>query len=175
MTVDRLYSGSAIVLLLCLSQPVHANPVLPVDHERRVGRCIRQASEGRLWLERTLWGLRDQEAGWVGAEILNRNGSHDLGPLQVNSFWVPKLSAMIDRPPAQVRVWLTHDPCFNVQAARWIFLSALSATHDYWKAVGVYHSPTHRRQRHYAGLVAAKLVRRFGPSIFLKGDHRVRY
>lgn len=175
MTVNRRCCGTTFMLLLSLSQPVHANPVLPEGPESRVGRCIRQASEGRLWLERTLWGLRDQEAGWVGAEILNRNGSHDLGPLQVNSFWVPKLAAMIDRPPAQVRVWLTHDPCFNVQAARWIFLSALSATRDYWKAVGIYHSPTERRQRHYAGLVAAKLVRRFGRSIFLKDDDRVGY
>lgn len=166
MTVDWLSCGTAFLLLLCLTQPVHANPVLPADHEVRVGRCIRQASDGRLWLERTLWGLRDQEAGWVGAEILNRNGSHDLGPLQVNSFWVPKLAAMIDRSPSQVRVWLTHDPCFNVQAARWIFLTALSATRDYWKAIGVYHSPTHWRQRRYASLVAAKLIQRFGPSIF---------
>ncbi|WP_369805429.1 lytic transglycosylase domain-containing protein [Sphingobium sp. EM0848] len=131
-----------------------------------MGQCIRQAADGRTWLVRTLWGLRDQEAGWIGAEILNSNGSHDLGPLQVNSFWIPKLAVMVDRPPAQVRTWLAHDPCFNVQAARWIFLSALSATRDYWKAVGVYHSPTDWRRRRYAQSVAAHMKMRFGSTIF---------
>jgi len=165
MIADRLGVRIPIMVLLCLVQPSHARPALPRDHESRVGECIRRAADGRQWLERTLWGLRDQEAGWIGAEILNRNGSHDLGPLQVNSFWIPKLAAMIDRSPDTVRTWLTHDPCFNVQAARWIFLSELSATRDYWKAIGVYHSPTLWRQRRYSRLVAAKLVRRFGSTV----------
>lgn len=166
MIADRLGGHIPILVLLCLVQPAHARPGLPRDHESRVGECIRRAAGGRQWLERTLWGLRDQEAGWIGAEILNGNGSHDLGPLQVNSFWVAKLAVMIAQPPARVRTWLTYDPCFNVQAARWIFLSALSTTRDYWQAVGVYHSPTAWRQRRYANLVAEKLIRRFGPAIF---------
>lgn len=166
MIADRIGRRVSCILLLCVSQPAHSRPPLPPDHEGRIGQCIRQSANGRIWLERTLWGLRDQESGWIGAEIANSDGSHDLGPLQVNSFWVPRLSAMIDRPPSQVRTWLTHDPCFNVQAARWIFLSALAATRDYWKAVGIYHSPTDWRQRRYASLVAAKLTQRFGPSIF---------
>lgn len=173
MIADRIGIRAPLILLCCVIQPAHARPHLPPDHESRVGQCIRQAAHGRPWLERTLWGLRDQESGWIGAEIANNDGSHDLGPLQINSWWVPKLAAMIDRPPGQVRAWLTNEPCFNVQVARWIFLSELSATHDYWKAVGAYHSPTDWRQRRYAGLVAAKLVRRFGSSIFLEGDRHV--
>src|SRR3546814_1111610 len=84
------------------------------------------ASADRSWLEKTLWGLRDQEAGWIGAEVLNTNGSHDMGPLQVNSFWVPRLAALTGRSVQDIRFWLINDPCFNVQAARWIFLSGLS-------------------------------------------------
>ncbi|MDF0489253.1 MAG: lytic transglycosylase domain-containing protein [Sphingobium sp.] len=134
--------------------------------EGEIARCIRQASSGKLWLEKTLWGLRDQEGGWVGAEIENSNGSHDLGPLQVNSWWVPKLAAMTGRPASHVRWWLTHDACFNVNAARWIFLSSLAMTRDYWRAVGAYHSPTQWRQRRYAASVAVHLQRRFGRDAF---------
>lgn len=134
--------------------------------EREIARCIKQASAGKPWLERTLWGLRDQEGGWVGAEISNRDGSHDLGPLQVNSWWVPKLAAATGRSVAQVRWWLTEDPCFNIEAARWIFLSGLSATRDYWKAVGIYHSPSVWRQRIYSASVARHLQRRFGSGVF---------
>src|SRR3546814_19609850 len=33
-----------------------------------IARCIRIAARGHGWLEKTLWGLREQEAGWIGAE-----------------------------------------------------------------------------------------------------------
>jgi hypothetical protein len=134
--------------------------------ERLIAQCIRAASDKRAWLEKTLWGLRDQEAGWVGTEIANRDGSHDLGPLQINSWWIPKLAAVTGRPASSIRWWLKHDACFNVRTARWIFLSGLGITRDYWNAVGVYHSPTKWRQRRYALAVASHLTRRFGPSVF---------
>nr|WP_240502304.1 lytic transglycosylase domain-containing protein [Sphingomonas panacis] len=136
--------------------------------EGRIAACIRKSAEGKPWLEKTLWGLRDQEAGWIGAEIKNDNGSHDLGPLQINSWWVPKLAAITGRPESHVRYWLKQDACFNVDAARWIFLSCLGMTRNYWDAVGAYHSPTTWRRRRYASNVAIRLERRFGSEIFGK-------
>jgi len=53
-----------------------------------------------------------------------------------------------------------------VEAARWIFLSGLAITRDYWKAVGVYHSPTGWRQQRYMSSVVGHLQRRFGKEIF---------
>lgn len=137
--------------------------------EEQIGTCIKRAAAGRGWLEKTLWGLRDQEGGWVGAEVPNTDGSHDLGPLQVNSWWVSRVAQAVDRPPAHVRYWLVNDACFNVDVARWIFVNALSLTGDYWKAVGVYHSPTGWRQRRYSASVASHLTKRFGPSVFVTG------
>lgn len=137
--------------------------------EELIGVCIKRAAAGRGWLEKTLWGLRDQEGGWVGAQVPNTDGSHDLGPLQVNSWWVNRVAQAVDRPPAHVRYWLVNDACFNVDVARWIFINALSLTGDYWKAVGVYHSPTGWRQRRYSASVASHLTKRFGPSVFVTG------
>ena len=134
--------------------------------EELVAACIGRAAGGQAWLEKTLWGLRDQEGGWVGAEVRNSDGSHDLGPLQVNSWWVSRIAVRTGQPPAQVRWWLTNDACFNVQAARWIFLSSLATAQDYWLAIGVYHSGIHWRQRRYALSVAGHLRRRFGPTVF---------
>lgn len=134
--------------------------------EQRIAQCVRQAARGHDWLEKTLRGLRAQEAGWLGAEVANTNGTHDLGPLQINSSWVPKISRLVGRPPAQVRYWLRYDPCFNAEVARWIFLSGLAVTGDYWKAVGTYHSPTAWRQRAYASKVAGHMRRLYGSGIF---------
>jgi hypothetical protein len=134
--------------------------------EAKIAACIRQAAGGRLWLENTLWGLRDQEGGWVGAAILNTNGTRDLGPLQVNSAWVPRIAALIGRSTVEVHSWLRWDPCFNADTARWLFLNALNATGDYWKAVGLYHSPTTTRQQRYALSVANRMKSRFGVNVF---------
>lgn len=158
--------------LLCtafISMALYTDPAFAKsadEEELRIAACIRQASLGQLWLEKTLWGLRDQEAGWIGAEVRNRNGSHDLGPLQINSWWIPRIATLVGRSQVQVRYWLRFDPCFNAEVARWVFLSALRSTGDYWKAVGVYHSPTTWRQKQYLHLVARHMRARYGDAVF---------
>lgn len=143
---------------------------VPVDAAGRsgltVGECIRASSIGRPWLEKTLWGLYDQERGWIGAEIANRNGSFDLGLLQVNSSWVPTIATRVRRDPQDVRRWLRDDACFNVGVATWLFLSGFSRQRDYWAAVGAYHSSTRRRAQDYARQVARRLRRRYGEAVF---------
>lgn len=133
-----------------------------------VGACIRTRAAGRGWLEKTLWGLYDQEGGYAGAEIRNRNDTFDLGPLQVNSSWVPIVAAKMGRDEQEVRRWLRDDPCFNVGVAAWLFLSGYNQALDYWGAVGAYHSPTPWRARAYAHGVAARLRLRYGPDVFAR-------
>lgn len=163
--LTQVYLAVAAFSTVMLPIGVNARPVTKMNSEASVAYCIRKAAGGRPWLEKTLWGLRDQEAGWIGAEIRNTNGSYDLGPLQVNSWWIPRIARQLGRSETQVRQWLRDDACFNIDAARWIFLSALSVTGDYWRAVGTYHSPTTWRQRRYAANVIMHLRRRFGSEV----------
>lgn len=156
----------ALVSLASFSVAGHSRSPSSAAEDREIAQCIRLAAGGKLWLEKTLWGLRDQEGGWVGAAVKNANGTRDLGPLQINSWWVPRIAVLVRRPTEHVTHWLRNDPCFNAQAARWIFMTALATTGDYWKAIGVYHSPTQWRQRRYAASVAGKLQRRFGIDLF---------
>lgn len=160
--IAKAVLGAGLLAPALFPASAGARPALIPEQEALIGRCIREAASGREWLERTLWGLRDQEAGWVGAEVPNTNGTHDLGPMQINTWWIPSLSALIHKPPETVRAWLIQDACFNVQIARWIFLTELSANRDYWRAIGAYHSPTDWRRRDYALSVSKKLRARFG-------------
>lgn len=162
----RMSTACALMLLPCSVQASADRSDPRREAEPVLAACIRGASAGWPWLEKTLWGLRDQERGWVGAQIRNRDGGYDLGPLQVNSWWVPRLARLTGKSSGNVRWWLIHDPCFNVHVARWIFLTALVQTRDYWRAVGVYHSPAAHRQRQYAQSVALRLQRRFGSDVF---------
>ena len=137
-----------------------------LSEKRVIAACIRRAARGHGWLENTLWGLRDQEAGWIGAEIRNRNGTADLGPLQINSSWVSVIALDLGRDPRDIHRWLRDDPCFNAGAAAWIFLSGYAYGHDYWSAVGAYHSPTKWRAVSYIHSVAGHMCRRFGDQAF---------
>jgi hypothetical protein len=162
----RIVIALLAMLMLNQSAPAQARSKLPALHETKIGQCIRQAAAGHQWLQRTLWGLRDQEGGWIGAEILNTDGSYDLGPMQVNSWWVGRISRILRHSGSDVRHWMIHDACFNVRAARWIFLSGLALTGDYWQAVGAYHSPTKLRQQRYRANFEGKLIKRFGSHLF---------
>jgi hypothetical protein len=148
-------------LALGIFAPLHAASRALYDDERRIGACIHASARGHPWLERTLWALRDTEGGWIGAAVRNRNDSYDLGPMQVNDWWVPRLARMLDRRDAQVAGWLRSDPCFNVEVARWIFLSSLARTRDFWMAVGLYHSPNLGLRTAYARVVWSRYRRRF--------------
>lgn len=165
----RSYGIPRLLCTAVMSMALYTTPAFSKsfdEGELRIAACIRQASLGQPWMEKTLWGLRDQEAGWIGAEVRNSNGSYDLGPLQINSWWIPRIAALVGRSPVQVRHWLRFDPCFNAEAARWIFLSALRATGNYWKAIGAYHSPTTWRQIRYRSSVARHMRTRYGDAVF---------
>ena len=122
-----------------------------------IRQCIHQQSQSRRWLARTLLALRQKEGSWIGALVRNSKGSFDLGPMQVNDWWAPKIAILIDRDAITVRTWLTHDPCFNVWAAKWIFHSALVQSKDYWQSIGICHCPTRWRQTTHAQDVAKLL------------------
>lgn len=159
------WAASCLIAML-YAAPSSAVRPSTIAEERVIAWCIHRAAAGRPWLEKTLWGLRDQEGGWVGAAVRNRNGSYDLGPFQINSWWVSKIAARLGHDERSVTYWLRYDPCFNADAARWIFLTIIRSGTPYWLAVGRYHSPTNWRQKRYVDSVALHLRRRFGEQIF---------
>lgn len=76
------------------------------------------------------------EGGWKGAAIKNKNGSYDLGVMQINSSWLPRLKKF-----GMTRNDVQFDPCVNVYIGTWILSKGL-ATGEGWQGVGNYHSAT---------------------------------
>lgn len=76
------------------------------------------------------------ENGWNGAAIRNKNGTYDLGVMQVNSSWLPRLTKY-----GITKNDLQFDPCINVHTATWILAKGL-AKGEGWQGVGNYHSAT---------------------------------
>ncbi len=115
---------------------------------------------------RLLPAIQAVEGGRVGTIHPNRDGSADLGPMQINTRWLPALAAVTGLPPATVRALLLHDPCFNVAAAGAILRRDLALTRGrLMLAVGDYHSATPALNRAYRAEVRAAAQRLFGRHI----------
>ncbi|MEQ9418131.1 MAG: lytic transglycosylase domain-containing protein [Salinisphaeraceae bacterium] len=60
--------------------------------------------------------IRIVEGGRPGLVVTNRSGSQDLGPMQINTWWIEHLDEWgIDRND------LLHNPCTNIATGAWIF------------------------------------------------------
>lgn len=123
--------------------------------------CVWSAAEHYRLPPLALVGILGAEGGKPGQVHRNRDGSEDLGPMQINSRWVPVLSEY-----GLTRRKLLGDACANVWAGAWILARALSRDGDVWTAIGHYHSWKKAESRRYRHRVARVLFR------WIKGGKR---
>ena len=104
------------------------------------------------------------EGGAVGMVRPDRNGTADLGVMQVNTVWLPALAARAELSLPATRARLIDDPCFNIAAAGLILRDDLAQTGGALLAgIGDYHSHTPALNQAYAALAEAKAEQLFGP------------
>ena len=81
------------------------------------------------------------EGGSLGAVSQNTNGTVDIGPMQINTIWVPQVARHWNATPADTYAALRDQFCANVEAGSWILRQALDEAHgDFWTGVSIYHS-----------------------------------
>lgn len=76
----------------------------------------------------------------------NKNGSIDIGTMQINSYWRPYLGT---------ERWqmVKDDACYNVVVGAWVLNQCIGRYGLTWQAVGCYNSPTRDNQLRYAAKV----------------------
>ncbi len=96
-----------------------------------------------------LAGIYKAEGGKVGQAVSNTNGSYDLGPMQINTIWIPELARIwgVDQNVAKKRV--QNDMCTNVNVAAWILSGHLRETENLAQALQHYHSRTPKFGKKY--------------------------
>ena len=115
--------------------------------------CLMLASQTYSVPPAVLVGLYKAEGGKVGQEVLNTNGTYDLGPMQINTIWMPDLAARWGVSETTARKWVRDDACTNVGVAAWIFKSHLNETGSLSQAIAHYHSRTPRHGTRYKSRV----------------------
>ena len=82
------------------------------------------------------------EGGRTGMKKRNSNGSYDMGPMQINSSWLPELRR---RGISEYEV--ANDYCTNILVGTWILARELRRagippinTAEFWQTIGRYNS-----------------------------------
>lgn len=98
--------------------------------------CINQAAIQYHVPATMIISIIKTENGRNGLSVINKNGTYDLGVMQINSSWLKKLE---NKGISAEKV--KTDPCVNVSVGAWILAQGI-ANDKGWKGVGNYHSYT---------------------------------
>ena len=124
-----------------------------------IAACLLLASQTYAIPPAVLLGIYQVEGGRVGQEVgPNQNGSYDLGPMQINTLWVPELAKNWGVSDNTALRWVRDDPCTNVGVAAWILRSHLDETGDLAQAISHYHSRTPLHGNAYQQRVIASMA-----------------
>jgi hypothetical protein len=116
--------------------------------------CLMLASQAYSVPPAVMVGILHVEGGRVGQQVgPNVNGTYDLGPMQVNSRWMPTLAAAwkVDKKTAFRLV--RDDGCVNVRVAAWILRQKIDEAGSLYKGIAYYHSATPGIGTRYAAKV----------------------
>lgn len=83
----------------------------------------------------------------------NRDGSIDIGLMQINSAWLPHLAKY---GISARELW---EPCTNIHIGAWVLAQKIRKHGMTWEAVGAYNAKTPFKRTHYAWKVYANLDR----------------
>ncbi|WP_053572397.1 lytic transglycosylase domain-containing protein [Caballeronia cordobensis] len=134
---------SLLLPLLCAILPLHVR-----------ADCLDDAARYHRVSVQVVRAIAQQESG-MRPYVTNRNtdGSEDIGLMQINSSWLPKLG----------RFGITRqhlfDACVNAYVGTWILASNIKQFGPTWKAVGAYNAVSSNKQLIYANNIYRRLQR----------------
>lgn len=104
-----------------------------------------------------LYAIARTESGLNPAALnRNRNGSTDIGLMQINSLWLPELAK---HGISARQLW---EPCTNIHVGAWVLAQKVRKLGMTWDAVGAYNATTRAKRIRYAWKVYTNLVRARG-------------
>jgi len=119
----------------------------PIDtQEEIVNRCIIKSALYYDINPHLIKAVAKVEAGKPGTISKNKNGTYDLGVMQLNTTNFKLLKKNF----AQVELSdIIYSPCINIALGTWFLKKQIDNANDYWTGVGNYHSKTQKYHNRY--------------------------
>lgn len=92
----------------------------------------------------------------------NKNGSYDIGLMQINSRWLPTLRKY---GISEEQLW---DPCTSIHVGAWVLAENMRRMGNSWEAVGAYNARDPDLRMKYA----RKVYKNIPPAAFGAPTHR---
>lgn len=99
--------------------------------------CINQAAIAYHVPATMILSIMKKEGGRNGQAVRNKNGTYDLGVMQINTSWLPTLSRY-----GYTKEDIQFNACKNVMVGTWILANSVADGKTAWQGVGNYHSHT---------------------------------
>ncbi|MCI0150915.1 lytic transglycosylase domain-containing protein [Paraburkholderia sediminicola] len=116
--------------------------------------CLDDAAAYRHISTQLVRAIAQHESGMrANAVNVNGDGSEDIGLMQINSSWLPKLARY------GIRREHLFDACVNAYVGTWILASNIKEFGPTWKAVGAYNARSTSKQLVYANAIYRRLQR----------------
>ncbi len=104
--------------------------------------CIFTAAQTYVVPPSVILGILNVEGGRIGQAVRNTNNTYDLGPMQINTTWIPELAAFWGIRPSEAVHYVRDDACINIGVGAWILRTKLNQTGSLPQAIAYYHSST---------------------------------
>ncbi|WP_350357364.1 lytic transglycosylase domain-containing protein [Paraburkholderia fungorum] len=116
--------------------------------------CLDDAAAYQHVSTQLVHAIAQHESGMRSNAVnLNSNGTEDIGLMQINSSWLPRLARYgIHRQDL-------FNPCVNGYVGTWILASNIRQFGPTWKAVGAYNAVSTQKQLIYANAIYRRLQR----------------
>jgi len=111
--------------------------------------CIFAAAQTYVVPPSVILGILNVEGGRIGQAVENTNGTYDLGPMQINTIWLPELAKYWKIKKSAALKIVRDDACLNINVGTWILRSKMDKTGSLTKGIAYYHSGTPRLGNRY--------------------------
>lgn len=137
-----------LLIISGLSTVSFTVPAVPLE------RCFNEASLRYQIPEKLLKAIAHTETKMNPLALnYNKNGSYDMGIMQINSYWLPKLNRV------GIQKEELFDGCKNIQVGAWILSENIKRYGFGLKAIGAYNATTPALQMKYANKVMKNMER----------------
>ena len=127
--------------------------------------CIFTAAQTYAVPPSVILGVLHVEGGRTGMASYNTNGTYDLGPMQINTIWLPQLARYWHVSERTALRMVRDDTCVNVGVGAWILRAKMNEAGSLYEGIAHYHSATpglgsRYRQKVMSAMQRYRLIRR---------------